>query len=368
MVATRLYIEAMDSAMADRIVCDILTGFLGSGKSTLLNAFLRRQPKNGIAVIVNEFGSIRIDQLTLKEVAADIYLLDSGCLCCSVINSLKETLLEIHVQAQSKHLPLQRIIIETSGLADPVPLLHVLLGDRTITDYFVMGEVITVVDAVHGAAQLRDRPEALRQAAVAERLVITKVDEASAGSRAGLRRMLNDINPGALIVESAHGDAAAAIFSAPAAASNIGVVGGRSQYAPCAQASKPAYLGNLGSGLPRHNPAIRSWGAYFEERPSWAGVSAWWNLLVHKYGNGLLRCKGLLQIADLHQPVLIQGVGKVFHAPQPLKKWPDSDPRCRVVCIGVDLDDDWLYQSLRAMTITESSGRPLTLEELDECP
>jgi len=349
------------------ITCDLLTGFLGSGKTTLLNAFLRMEAGADTAVIVNEFGEIGLDQLLYKEVSQDVYLLDSGCLCCTVTHSLRETLLEIRSLAgRMDRPPLRRVVIETTGLADPLPILHALLGDRMLRQHFGLGQVITTVDAVQGEAQLEQHQESLRQASVAEHLVITKTDLADSAQLLALRKKLFQLNPHAQVTESVAGQAALSVFDIPACAGSLRVLPPGGDY--IRRASTAPSLGPLSRKAPApvHDSAIGSWSSFVDARPTWTGVSAWWSLLTHQFGSRLLRCKGLLHMNDAHPFVLIQGVGKVFHSPTFLPQWPDSDPRGRIVCIGSGLDAGWLRDSLRALAITEPS-RPLTLSELNDC-
>jgi G3E family GTPase len=341
------------------IIFDLLTGFLGSGKTTLLNAFLRMGAGADTAVIVNEFGAIGLDQLLYKELSQDVYLLDSGCLCCTVTHSLRETLLEIKSLAERLgRPPLRRVVIETTGLADPLPVLHAILGDRTLMQHFRLGQVITTIDAVQGEAQLAQYTESQRQASVAEHLVITKTDQVSPEHLSALKTRLLQINARAQVTESVDGQAAKAVFTTEAGDRSL-------QLLPSPRGSFQPYTPRV--GLFAHDHSIGSWSAFVEERTTWAGIAAWWNLLVHQFGHRLLRCKGLLHVSDARPFVLIQGVGKVFHSPTFLGAWPDTDPRGRIVCIGIGLDHAWLQASLRALSITEPSLQPRTLSELNEC-
>ena len=335
------------------IVFDLLTGFLGSGKTTLLNAFLRLEAGQDTAVIVNEFGAIGLDQLQYKELSEDVYLLDNGCLCCTVTHSLRETLLEIKELTHRLGRPaLRRVVIETTGLADPLPVMHALLGDKLLMQYFRLGQVIATVDAVQGLQQLQAHLESRKQASVAEHLVITKIDMSQPADLLELKQALVQLNPNAQLTESVSGQAAAAIFTSDAHNQLFKLL--------------PVALKD-NSASPPHGADIGSWSVFTDIHPTWVGIAAWWNLLTLKFGNQLLRCKGLLSVNDARPYVVIQGVGKVFHSPTFLQSWPDEDSRGRLVCIGQELDPEWLQASLKALTLTEASCRPRTLEELDEC-
>jgi len=335
------------------VVFDLLTGFLGSGKTTLLNAFLRLEAGQDTAVIVNEFGAIGLDQLQYKELAEDVYLIDNGCLCCSVTHSLRETLLEIKDLTHRMGRPaLRRVVIETTGLADPLPVMHALLGDKLLMQHFRLGQVITTVDAVQGLEQLHTHIESRKQASVAEHVVITKTDMAQPQAIRALRAQLQTINPLARITESVSGLSAASIFTSDLNSHTFQCL---------AQAS------NEKSTSASHGTDIGSWSVFTDIRPTWVGIAAWWQLLTLRFGNQLLRCKGLLRVNDPKPFVLIQGVGKVFHSPTFLPAWPDADARGRLVCIGQNLDPVWLQASLKALTLTEASCRPRNLEELNDC-
>lgn len=350
------------------IACDLLTGFLGSGKTTLLNAFLRTEAGADTAVVVNEFGTIGLDQLLYKEISEDVYLLDSGCLCCTVTHSLRETLLEIKsITVRMGRPPLRRVVIETTGLADPLPILHAMLGDRALTQHFRLGQVIATVDAQQGAAQLAQHQESQRQASVADHLVITKSDLVGNTQLNALRHNLLEINPRAQVTESVAGQAVLLIFDNDHSAFSLQLLAPSGSYKRRESSALNLFTLSGQAAPPAHDSAIRSWSTFLDERPTWPGVSAWWNLLVHQYGDRLLRCKGLLHMDQGHPFVLIQGVGKVFHSPTHLEKWPDTDTRSRIVCIGSGLDAGWLRESMRALLITQASSRPLTLEELDDC-
>ena len=335
------------------IVFDLLTGFLGSGKTTLLNAFLRLEAGQDTAVIVNEFGAIGLDQLQYQELSEDVFLLDNGCLCCTVTHSLRETLLEIkELTHRMGRPPLRRVVIETTGLADPLPVMHALLGDKSLMQHFRLGQVITTVDAAQGLQQLQTHLESRKQVSVAEHLVLTKTDMAQPADLLALKHKLLQLNPYAQITESVSGQAAAAIFTSDIHNNTFKLL-------------PPALKENAAE--PSHSADIGSWSVFTDIQPTWVGIAAWWQLLTLKFGNQLLRCKGLLAVNDAKPFVLIQGVGKVFHSPTFLQTWPDADSRGRIVCIGQNLDAAWLQASLKALTLTEPSCKPRNLEELNQC-
>lgn len=363
--------------MSGPVDCDLLTGYLGSGKTTLLNAWLRSPASAGTAVVVNEIGDIGIDQLVLAQLSDNVTLLESGCLCCTLSGALRETLLDLCAMARARGMALRRIVIETTGLAEPLPVLHALLGDRALSDAVRLNQVIATLDGEQGRRQLATRPESLRQLAVAEKVVLTKPDLVSPPELAALRATVTAVNPNALIHESVAGDAAEAVFgtgagqaqrqavlNAMAGGRNAGAGGGG--HAPHAPNDRHDPHAGREHGL-RHaaHAGASSLSFYIDHTIPWAGLAAWWHLVSGLYGHDLLRCKGLLRMRDTDRPfVFMQTVGTVFHRPDPVERWPDADPRSRLVCIGVGLDPDWLARSLAALRIDEPGARPGSLADL----
>jgi G3E family GTPase len=370
--------------MTPRIDCDLLTGFLGSGKTTLLNAWLRSPVSSGTAVVVNEVGDIGIDQLVLAEVADNVMLLESGCLCCTLSGSLRETLLDLIAQASRLGKPLSKIVIETTGLAEPLPILHSLLGDKILTGTVRLNQVVVTVDGLQGLRQFDSQPESVRQLAAAEVVVITKSDMADAGTLGATRAAIQRLNPTATVMVSTAGEGAEAVFTRS---------GGDRQFdallaQPISEGTHDhehthdhahSHDADHAADVPGHeahdhshdhphsfHQRVSTESFYIEAASSWPGVAAWWNLVSRHYGDELLRCKGLLRMSDAQPPqVFIQTVGKVFHRPDPVAQWPDADPRSRLVCIGVGLDRAWLERSLAALKIDEPGLLPADLAALD---
>jgi G3E family GTPase len=353
--------------MSARIDCDLLTGFLGSGKTTLLNAWLRTPASAGTAVVVNEVGDIGVDQLVLAQVAENVLLLESGCLCCTLSGSLRETLLDLYAAARKTNTALTRIVIETTGLAEPLPILHSLLGDKILTDTIRLNQVIVTIDGMQGVRQLASQPESVRQLAAAECIVITKGDLATPQALAELYEAIAAINPMATLIESVNGDAAEQVFTANAGASQRQAVIqalGHSTHA----FDDDHHCDHEHTSGHRHtvfHSRVSTLGFYIDHEISWSGLAAWWHLVSHHYGDDMLRTKGLLHINDSTQStIFLQTVGKVFHTPDVLSAWPDTDQRSRLVCIGVGLDEHWLRSSLAALRIDEPGLMPSTLADL----
>ncbi|CAM3933303.1 CobW C-terminal domain-containing protein [Bordetella tumbae] len=378
-----------------RIDCDLLTGYLGSGKTTLLNAWLRSPLSAGTAVVVNEVGEIGIDQLVLAQVTDNVMLLESGCLCCTLSGSLRETLLDVCATARAHGAPLRRIVVETTGLAEPLPILHSLLGDKILTETIRLNQVVVTVDGQQGLRQLVTQPESVRQLAAAECVVITKSDLAPEQDVRELRALIRQLNVTAVVCDSVAGSLADEIFTASAGSLQRQAVltaiakerGGHPSHHCDHHGEHRHGAGHDGAhhgddqehshgqdpDAHRADSAVTSLfhsrvstlGFHIDHPISWPGLAAWWHLVSSHYGDQLLRSKGLLRMLDAVRPfVFMQTVGKVFHTPDVLQAWPDADERSRLVCIGVDLDRDWLEQSLSALLIDEPGLLPSSLAEL----
>ncbi|MDQ2137978.1 GTP-binding protein [Alcaligenaceae bacterium B3P038] len=400
------HLDAQPTKM--RIDCDLLTGFLGSGKTTLLNAWLRAPESAGTAVVVNEVGDIGIDQLVLAEVAENVLLLESGCLCCTLSGSLRETLLNVVAVARANGTALTRIVIETTGLAEPLPILHSLLGDKLLTETMRLNQVIVTVDGAQGLRQLRTQPESVRQLAAAEVVVITKTDLADAAALEALTHAIAGANPLAHVLTCTSGDEAVAVFTQQGGARQWDAVRDGSASAQglagldrkahdahhahgkyIEQEAPEAHDANAGNADVDHDDhdhdhdldhdhdpdddhdhafheRVSTVSFYLDGPITWAGIAAWWHLVSRHYGDDLLRCKGLLRVEDARPPqIFLQTVGREFHRPEPIDHWPSDDQRSRLVCIGVGIDRSWLAHSLAALRIDEPGLLPPDLAALD---
>jgi G3E family GTPase len=338
----------------NRIPVILLTGFLGSGKTSLLNRMLRAPGFENTAVIVNEFGEIGLDHLLVETARDNVVLLESGCLCCTIADSLHETLADLyHRRVRGELPPFERVVVETTGLADPAPILNTLLGHRLVTDHYRLELTVVTADALHIEAQLRDHPEAAKQIAVADRLVITKCDAVPRASVEAIRSRLQGLNPGAELIESREGSGALAAFQ-PA--------GGPLAVRPFVAVAQPAHVGP--NHVYRHDERVRAHCFVLDAPVSWSGLTAWCRVVVETLGDRLLRCKGLLEIADTHEVVFVQGVQRVFHAPQRLRGWPDADHRSRLVCITRDAEEGELRRTLAALALHAGADPNVTLADL----
>jgi len=328
------------SSESKAIPIHLLTGFLGSGKTTLLNALLKSPAFANTAVIVNEFGEIGLDHFLIEQSQDNVVLLDAGCLCCTISDSLHETLAELYAKrVRGEVPPFARVIVETTGLADPGPILNTLLGHRLVTSHYRFEAAIVTVDAQHVLSLMDEQPEVARQIAIADRLVLTKTD--LAGDPESVRATLHALNAWAPVVVSVSGGAALEAF---APLNHYRVARGA-----VSEHHHHTHHDHASHDRNRHDARIRAVCFTFDSAASWSGVAAWWQLLSDTLGDRLLRCKGLLRIADSGESVFIQGVQRVFHRPERLASWPDADPKSRLVCIARDTDPREVEATLVAL-------------------
>jgi G3E family GTPase len=334
--------------MAETTPVTVLTGFLGAGKTTLLNRLLKRPELAGTAVLVNEFGEIGLDHLLMEALDEDTVLLNAGCLCCTVRGDIARTLtgLQPRIEAGEIH----RIVIETTGLADPAPILQTLMGDPAIAGAFRLDGIVTLVDAVHAMAQLDNHEEARRQVAVADRLVLTKTDLMPVD---GLTERLRRLNPGAplLVAEKGALD--------PASILDAGLFDASGKIADVAAWLRAEAFGDEAHGhhhhhhhhhdVNRHDSRIQAFCLTYDAPLHWQGVGACLQMLIGTRGESLLRVKGILNLVGQDRPVAIHGVQHLFHDPVLLPAWPEGDPRTsRLVFITRDLDRETIEHGLAA--------------------
>ncbi len=315
----------------------VVTGFLGSGKTTLINGLLRHPGMADTAVLVNEFGEIAIDHLLVEALDEATVLLGAGCLCCALRDDLAAALADLLARRRTGALPpFRRVLLETSGLADPAPILHTLLAGEDAApgdaaDRYRLEGIVATVSALHGEGQLQREGESLRQAAVADRLVVTKADLAGAAAAAGLRRRLARLNEDAVILDA---PASPAALFAPGPFD-----GGEARLRRWLDAPAAA----------RHDETVAAMALTAAAPLRIDRVAAWIEGLLARHGDRLLRLKGVLDLAGSDLPVAVHGVQHVFHPLRRLAAWPSGRRRSRLVLIGRGLPQRAIEESFQAL-------------------
>jgi G3E family GTPase len=308
--------------LAEKTPVVLLTGFLGSGKTTLLQRLLANPGFGETAVIVNELGEVAIDHHLLRRVDERTVVLGNGCVCCTLRGDLADELRDLLGRRDRGEIPaFRRVVVETTGIADPAPIVYTLLSEPVVKHHFELERVIATVDAVHGLRA----PESVRQVAAADRLVVTKTDVASPRR---LGRRLSALNPTAKVVEASFGEVEPAVL-----------FGGEERHLREVPAE---------DARPEHD-GVQAHCLVFDEQLDWIAFGVWLTMLLAARGGDVLRVKGLLDVGG-PGPLLLNGVQHVVHPPEHLAAWPDDDRRSRIVFIGRHLDRRQLEDSLAAFT------------------
>jgi G3E family GTPase len=324
---------------AERLPVSLITGFLGSGKTTLLNRLVQRPEFADSAVIINEFGEIALDHLLVAPVEGETVVLASGCLCCAVRGDLQETLLRLLVRRDRGEIPqFQRVLIETSGLADPAPVAQLFLNTPLLSPYLRLDAIVATMDAMNGGAVLAKHWEARKQGAIADRLLITKTDIAAEEGIERLTLSLRELNRAAPIYRVVNGEIE------PAMLFGVGLLDSIQRSPGFAE-----WLGNASSTAAHHehHPEVRSLCLTAETPLDWARFHDWLSQLRAAHGEQLLRVKSILNIAGEEGPIVVHGVQHIFHPPVSLPRWPDADRRSRLVLIARDLDRQAIAETWR---------------------
>jgi len=335
------------------IPVSVLTGFLGSGKTTLLNQLVRSPDMQRALVIINEFGSVGLDHELIARTNEDLVVeMMGGCLCCTIRGDLLATLRDAPWRfARDGTCWFDRVVIETTGLADPAPILHTLMMDDHLTTLYRLDAVIATVDAAAGMATLDAQEEAVKQAAMADRLLLTKTDLVPAVERAAIEARLRVLNPAAPVIPVEQGQIdPAQLFDAglynPAIRSND------VQRWLRAEAYEHAHHHHRHHhDVNRHDDRIRATCLTFDEPLSPGAFERWIEILATFKGADLLRLKGIVNLEGHDRPVVIHGVQHIFHPPVTLDAWPSGDRRTRLVFITRDISADDLRGTLALMTI-----------------
>ncbi|MGI9452709.1 MAG: CobW family GTP-binding protein [Geminicoccaceae bacterium] len=321
---------------------NIITGFLGSGKTTLLQRLLASPKLANTAVLINEFGEVSLDHLLLDVVDQETVILESGCVCCTIRGDLADAIRELHSKRERGIIPtFDRLAIETTGLADPAPIVSTLLAEPVIRNHFRLGNIITTIDAVNAALHLGNNDESVKQAAIADRLVLTKSDLADAKTVDAARQALADVNGSATVID-AQDDRfdpddlmASDIYDAEANA---------------AEARRwlehHRHVDHAHDHRSQHGEDIETFSLIVDQPIDWTAFGIWLTMLLHRHGEQVLRVKGILNVEGQATPVMIHGVQHVVHPPAHLEAWPDDDHRSRIVFILRGLDTALIKRSL----------------------
>ena len=320
----------------------LVTGFLGSGKTTLVGALLRRPELARTAVIVNELGEVGIDHHLLRRVDERTVLLASGCVCCTLRGDLADELRDLLDRAGTAEIPdFDRVVVETTGLAEPTPIVNTLLADPFVPHHYALASVVATVDAQHG---LRVE-ESVRQAAAADVLVLTKTDLASQEAIAAVDDKLARLNPTAPVVRAVSGDVEPVEVLRPP----VDVVRARM----------------AGGSAHGHDHDVEAVVLELDDVVDWTAFGIWLTMLLQARGTEIYRVKGLLDVgAD--GPLLVNGVQHAVHPPVHLDSWPDGERRSRLVIIGRGFTRDELDRSLRAVGVVRAPSDQVTLDTIKQ--
>jgi G3E family GTPase len=342
--------KSVDKGLANRVPVSVITGFLGSGKTTLLNRLVRHPGMADTALIVNEFGEIGIDHELVDSSFENTVVMDSGCICCSIRGDLVDTVGDLFANvAQGRVPPFSRIVIETTGLADPVPIVHALTGEPVIADRCRLDAVVTTVDAENGDRQLDTHEEAERQVAIADVVLITKTDRVTADAVERLSRRLRRLNPDLPIHTVLHGaidpdrlfGAATRAVARPAATESHD----HDHDHPHHHDTDVSRHGNICAYTIQTTVPL-----------SWDRLRCWLETMFSLRGGDFLRLKGIVAIAGEARPVVIQAVGNSFSPPSALARWPDGVHGSRIVLITQGLESADLQKSFDAFVLGDAGG------------
>ncbi|MFO1085692.1 MAG: GTP-binding protein [Reyranellaceae bacterium] len=318
---------------------NLITGFLGSGKTTLLQRLLADPALADSAVLINELGEVGLDHHLLERIDETMVLLSSGCLCCTIRGELAAAIKDLHDRRERGSVPpFRRLVVESTGLADPFPILSTVQADPVLRHHFRPGNVITTVDAVNGSAQLVRHPECARQVAVADRLVLTKTDIAEAEDVTSLVSRLRNLNPSAPLWLAAQSP----LDADSLLSHDLFATAGRNE------AARELFAAELeidrSSG--RHDNAIRAFALVLDGPIDWTRFGLWFSMLLNRHGDHVLRVKGILNVAGSPAPVALHGVQHLVHPPIHMAAWPDADRRSRLVFIVDGLGQSAIERSL----------------------
>ena len=334
----------------------LLTGFLGSGKTTLLNRLLKHPSMFDTAVLINEFGAVSIDHLLVREASGNVMVMSNGCICCSVAGDMVTALRDLYFKRANGDVPnFRRVVIETTGLADPAPIMHTLIEMPLVAARYSLAGIVTTVDGAHGELQLDSHFESVKQAAVADRIVVSKTDMVRREKIDALKTRLAALNPGARLLEAVAGEIEpdllfdTGLYQPGAKTPDV-------QKWLRAEAYRQALpLRSVLSQTrvrtptaPRHDERIRAFAMTFDQPIVWQGLVDALETLTSLRGDELLRIKGIVNVAGEAAPRAIHAVQHTLYPVARLPAWPDADRRTRLVFIVRDLDEAFVRDTVNS--------------------
>ncbi len=357
----------------DLIPVTLLTGFLGSGKTTVLNHLVRQPEMADALVIINEFGEMALDHLLVAHSTENLVMeMDSGCVCCTIRGDLVKTLRDITWRfSREGQRQFQRVLIETTGLADPAPIIHTLMTHPQIACKYRLDGIVTTVDMATGMETLDHQQEAVKQAAMADVLLLTKLDLVTDGQRDSLLHRLNELNPAAARWPVSNGEIEArkiihlGLFTATGKTADVARWLKEEAYSSIAfvPVARPQSTGHRSlifkpqaahaavdhsHDVNRHNDHIHAFCFAFHDPIPEEMLESWLEILMELAGNNILRVKGILNVEGNPLPLVIHGVQHIFHPPVTLPEWPNEDRRSRLVFITRDVGKDVIEKTFHA--------------------
>jgi G3E family GTPase len=345
-----------------RIPVIIVTGFLGSGKTTLLQKLLSSPELRNTAVLINEFGEIGLDHHLIEKTEENIVTLINGCICCTIREDLSVAIKDLVKRREKHQIPyFDRLVVETTGLADPIPIIHTLTTEPGVMEHFEVTTVITTIDAINGISTLSNYPEAEKQAALADHIVITKEDLVDAATLGVVTTRIEVLNPSAttLVLPSMRIEPKVFLDSTEHNFSNnLSSIRSWINHEAFENTKEITDIKANGQRLGvSHTKEITSFCLTFEKNMNWTAFGVWMTMLLHSRGQDILRVKGLIHADNMEGPVVFHGVQHIVYPPIHLDQWPDNDKRSRIVFIVRGISQEDIETSLLAFTLSAKTMR-----------